>query len=82
MADYLIRGTAANDFVRAFAVTMRDTAETARERHHLSPVACAALGILISVVGGTPVGSTIVAADIAVFLVCCCIARIKRGLKA
>ena len=44
MADYLIRGTAANDFVRAFAVTMRDTAETARERHHLSPVACAALG--------------------------------------
>jgi zinc transport system permease protein len=32
-------------------------------------VACAALGILISIVAGTPVGSTIVAVDIAVFAV-------------
>lgn len=45
-------------------------------------VCCALAGMLVSIVAGTPVGSTIVAADIAVFLVCCCIARIKRGLKA
>ena len=45
-------------------------------------VCCALAGMLVSIVAGTPVGSTIVAADIVVFLVCCCIARIKRGLKA
>ena len=44
MADYLVRGTAANDFVRAFAVTTRGVTEKARERHNLSPVASAALG--------------------------------------
>lgn len=45
-------------------------------------VCCALAGMLVSIVAGTPVGSTIVAADIVVFLVCCCIARIKRRLKA
>lgn len=44
MADYLIRGTAANDFVRAFAVTSAAVTETARKAHDLSPVASAALG--------------------------------------
>ena len=44
MADYLVRGTAANDFVRAFAVTTRGVTEKALERHNLSPVASAALG--------------------------------------
>ena len=44
MADYIIRGTAAHDFVRAFAVTSRDVTEEARKRHNLSPVAAAALG--------------------------------------
>jgi zinc transport system permease protein len=34
-------------------------------------VACAALGILISIVAGTPVGSTIVAVDIAGFALFC-----------
>ena len=34
----------------------------------ITSVLCAALGILISIVAGTPVGSTIVAVDIAVFL--------------
>ena len=42
--DYLIRGTAAEDFVRAFAVTSRGVTEEARKRHNLSPVASAALG--------------------------------------
>ncbi len=41
-------------------------------------VLCAALGILISVLAGTPVGSTIVAADLAAFLVCCIVGRLKR----
>ena len=44
MADKIIRGTAAHDFVRAFAVTSRDVTEEARKRHNLSPVAAAALG--------------------------------------
>ena len=33
-------------------------------------VACALAGMLVSIVGGTPVGATIVAADIAVYYVC------------
>lgn len=33
-------------------------------------VLCAALGILVSILAGTPVGSTIVAADVAAFAVC------------
>ena len=41
-------------------------------------VCCALAGMLVSIVGDTPVGSTVVAADIAVFLACCCIAAIKR----
>ncbi len=41
-------------------------------------VICAVLGILISIVGGTPVGSTIVAADIAVFLLFCLASKIKE----
>ena len=44
MSDYLVRGTAANDFVRAFAVTTKNVTETARKRHALSPLASAALG--------------------------------------
>ncbi len=34
-------------------------------------VTCAFLGIAVSIIAGTPVGSTIVAADIAGFLICC-----------
>ena len=41
-------------------------------------VLCAALGILISMLAGTPVGSTIVAADLAAFLICCIVGRLKR----
>ena len=42
-------------------------------------VCCAALGILISILVGTPVGSTIVAVDIAAFLVFSMIGRVKGG---
>ena len=41
------------------------------------PVCCALTGILISIVAGNPVGSTIVAADIAAFLVCSAVSVLK-----
>ena len=45
-------------------------------------VVCAVTGILVSVVNGTPVGSTIVAADIVVFFVFLLIGKIvKRGAR-
>lgn len=44
-------------------------------------VSCAGLGILISILAGTPVGSTIVAADAAAFAVCSGIGSIKGGSK-
>ena len=42
-------------------------------------VTCALLGILISILGSTPVGSTIVAVDIGAFLIFCLAARIRGG---
>ncbi len=44
-------------------------------------VSCSVSGILISILGGTPVGSTIVAVDIAVFVVFHIISLIKGGKK-
>ena len=41
-------------------------------------VVCATLGILISILAGTPVGSTVVAVDAAAFGLCCII-RVSRG---
>lgn len=55
MSDYLIRATAADAQIRAFAVTSRDLAETARSRHDLSPVVTAALGRLMT--GAVMMGS-------------------------
>ncbi len=46
--DYMIRATAANAQIRAFAVTSRDLVEYAREAHDLSPIASAALGRTMS----------------------------------
>ena len=40
-------------------------------------VICALTGMLISIVAGTPVGSTIVAVDIVMFLVFTCIERFR-----
>ena len=48
MTDYLIRATAVDAQVRAFAVTSRDLVEEARSRHDLSPVVTAALGRLMT----------------------------------
>ena len=44
MSDYMIRGIAANNEIRCFAVTGRDLVEKARVSHGTSPVATAALG--------------------------------------
>jgi zinc transport system permease protein len=41
-------------------------------------VACAVLGLLVSILADTPVGSTIVAADIAAFLIFSLIAKLKK----
>ena len=41
-------------------------------------VVAAFTGIIIAILAGTPVGSTIVAADVAVFVVCCGIGALKR----
>ena len=46
--DYMIRATAANAQVRAFAVTTRDLVAHARDAHDLSAVATAALGRTMS----------------------------------
>ena len=43
-------------------------------------VTCALLGILISILWSTPVGSTIVAVDIGAFLIFCLIAKIQGGI--
>ena len=48
MADYVIRATAADGQIRAFAATTRDLTETARQAHNTSPVATAALGRLMT----------------------------------
>lgn len=41
-------------------------------------VVCALAGIILSIFFSTPVGSTIVAADIVMFLICCLVGRIVR----
>ena len=48
MGDYIVRATAANNQIRAFAATTKNTVETARASHNTSPVATAALGRLLT----------------------------------
>ena len=55
MEDYIVRATAADHQIRAFAATTKQVVETARQRHNTSPVATAALGRLLS--AGAMVGS-------------------------
>ena len=55
MKDYIVRATAANSQVRAFAATTREMVETARGHHNTSPVATAALGRLLT--AGAMMGS-------------------------
>ncbi|MBR3397128.1 MAG: metal ABC transporter permease [Lachnospiraceae bacterium] len=44
-------------------------------------VICAFAGLIISILAGTPVGSTIVAVDVAAFAVCYCTGRLTGGLQ-
>ena len=53
--DYMIRATAADGAVRAFAATTKDLVEYARACHDTSPVATAALGRLLT--GGVMMGA-------------------------
>ena len=55
MADRLVRATAANAQIRAFACTTRELVEQARQAHDTSPVMTAALGRLLT--AGAMMGS-------------------------
>ncbi|MGB9680360.1 MAG: Hsp33 family molecular chaperone HslO [Thermoanaerobacteraceae bacterium] len=48
MQDYIVRATANDNKILAFAVLSTDTVETARQIHNLSPASCAALGRSLS----------------------------------
>ena len=52
--DYIVRAMAADNQIRAFAITSRNIVETARQHHNTSPVATAALGRLLT--GGAMMG--------------------------
>lgn len=54
MSDYIVRATAAEGQIRAFAAYSKDTVEKARKAHNTSPVATAALGRLLT--GGAMMG--------------------------
>ena len=48
MNDYIVRATAADHSIRAFAITSKNIVEEARKDHNTSPVITAALGRLLS----------------------------------
>ena len=54
MNDYIVRATAAQGQIRAFAATTREMVEMARKAHNTSPVVTAALGRLLT--GGAMMG--------------------------
>lgn len=53
--DYIVRATAADGQIRAFAATTRNLTEQARQMHQTSPIATAALGRLLT--AGAMMGS-------------------------
>ena len=55
MSDYIVRASAANTQIRAFAAVTTELVEEARRRHETSPVATAALGRLLT--GSVMMGS-------------------------
>jgi len=55
MKDYMVRATAGDAQIRAFACTTRNLVEAARQAHNTSPVMTAALGRLLS--AGAMMGS-------------------------
>ena len=74
MGDYIVRATAANNQIRAFAATTKNTVETARASHNTSPVATAGsmMGVMmkgdkdiltLQVKAGGPLNGITVTAD-------------------
>ena len=61
MSDYIVRATAANAQIRAFACTTKNMVEKARQAHNTSPVVTAALGRLMS--AGAMMGSMLKGED-------------------
>lgn len=57
MSDYIVRATAANAQIRAFASTTRELVEEVRKAHNTSPVVTAALGRLMT--GGVMMGTAL-----------------------
>lgn len=55
MSDYIVRATAANAQIRAFACTTKELVEVARAAHNTSPVVTAGLGRMLS--AGAMMGS-------------------------
>ena len=55
MTDYIVRATAADGQIRAFAAYTKDVVEEARRRHNTSPTATVALGQLLT--AGTMMGT-------------------------
>lgn len=55
MADYIVRGIAAENQIRVFAATTKELVECARQAHNTSPIATAALGRLLT--AGAMMGS-------------------------
>ena len=55
MSDYIVRATAADASIRAFAIDAKEMVETARVDHNTSPVMTAALGRLLA--AGAMMGS-------------------------
>ena len=55
MKDYIVKATAADNQIRAYAATTRELVERARQIHNTSPVATAALGRLLT--AGSIMGS-------------------------
>ncbi|ETO98805.1 chaperonin HslO [Lachnoanaerobaculum sp. MSX33] len=48
MKDYMVKATAANGYIRAFAANTKDLVEEAKNDHNTSPVATAALGRMLT----------------------------------
>lgn len=61
MNDYIIRATAANDSIRAFAITGKNMVEEARLMHETSPVVTAAMGRML--MAGAMMGVTLKGKD-------------------
>ncbi len=55
MSDYIVRATAAENQIRAFAITSKELVEQSRVYHNTSPVITAALGRLLT--GGAMMGA-------------------------